>query len=462
MSTKKENLLFGVCVLLALFRFSAFGFAYMPLLDDFVQYGVYPHLPKAWSAVLTGGAGTIYTRPLAALGDVYVWGRLWGKLGIALFLLTLLYTASGILFYQSARLLEFPLSPWFLLLYLFLPQNMEGTYWLSAATRIVPSLFFAAAGIYLLARFLKGASGWNLAGYACFCLFSCGFYEQTAAVSCVLGILILVWKKRWRWVFIPVLSIGLLAAYYLLFGGLGDNKGRMGFLNASEFFPHIRAVCGQLRELLLYAARVAMRGVPRGWNTVVQYRLWIWGTVGIALILFWGIAVQREKQYALTGKEFLLHGGLGVMLVVVAFAPFFLIETVWLNFRNLVPALLGFGILADAIVRFLVRSKWVHTILSAAVLALCLIISVSELADYHTTGRMDWYAAREVARQMEEEGVQEAEFTSSLPVYAEQNAPYHDHIMSVFGSYWGISGAVRAVSENFDLKPVLITEKTER
>lgn len=430
----------------------------MPLLDDFIQYGVYPHLQNVWNSVLTGGAGTVYTRPAAALADVYLWGKMWGNLGIALALLSVLYAVSGILFYKSAQMLKFSLSPWFLLIYLFIPHNMEGTYWLSASTRLVVSLFLAAAGIFFLARFIQGGSGWNLAAYAVFCLFSCGFYEQTAVVSCGIGILILIWKKRRRWIWIPIVCIGILAVYYLLFGSLGDNSGRIAVLPASEFLPHAGKVFAELWELLgIQSARLFQRGMIRGWEVIVQQQLWWWEACGILLISLWGIALYQQRgQEKLSGKKFLIRLGLGTALIIAAFAPFFLIETVWLNFRNIVPALLGIGIITDAAVCFSLRWRWLRSALGSVMLAVFLLVSVSELADYGAVGRMDWVAAKEIARQMESTGESTAEFTSDLPIYIEQNAPYHDHIMSVFGSYWGISGAVRAVSGNYQLNPKLI------
>lgn len=458
---KREHFLPLFCLLLTLFRFSAFGFAYAPLLDDYIQYGVYPHLPNVWNGVLTGGAGTVYTRPLAALADVYLWGKLWENLSIALILVSVLYAGSGILFYKSAQILKFTLSPSFLLVYLFLPLNMEGTYWLSASTRIVTSLFFAAMGIYLLAQFLQSGSGWHLAGYAAFCLLSCGFYEQTAVVSCALGIVIMIWKKRWSPIWIPFLCMGLLAVYYLLLGGMGDNSGRIGILPLAELLPHAKDVLADLSNLLtVQSAQLLRNGLVRGYKVIVRQKLWIWAVMSVIAVLLWGIALYRDRRKpALTCKTFFLRLGMGILLIGAAFAPFFLTKAVWLNYRNIVPALLGFGIIVDAAVRFFLRPRWVQSAVESIALVFCLLVTVSELADYRAVGSMDYAAAQEVARQMEEAEVETAEFTSDLPVYIEQNAPYRDHIMSVFGSYWGISGAVRAVSGNFDLEPTLRTKE---
>ena len=40
----------------------------------------------------------------------------------------------------------------------------------------------------------------------------------------------------------------------------------------------------------------------------------------------------------------------------------------------------------------------------------------------------------------------------SSPIYLPQNAVYHDHIKSMVGSDWGVTGIVRTISGNRNLK----------
>ena len=65
-----EYLLFAVMVALTLFRFSYLGLKYTPYLDDYIQYSYYPQLQNKWQRVYWGGAGVLFTRPLAGLFDM--------------------------------------------------------------------------------------------------------------------------------------------------------------------------------------------------------------------------------------------------------------------------------------------------------------------------------------------------------------------------------------------------------
>ena len=75
MKTKdNENTLFfySLIILLAVYKFSFAGFLYTPYLDDYVQYLYYPNFSEPFKNILFGGAGTAFTRPLAALADIYL------------------------------------------------------------------------------------------------------------------------------------------------------------------------------------------------------------------------------------------------------------------------------------------------------------------------------------------------------------------------------------------------------
>ena len=265
---------FVFCFLLGLFRFSAFGFSYYPLLDDFLQYGVYPRLADVWNTVLAGGAGTVYVRPFAALGDVYIWGRFWGSLGTALVILCALYAASALLFCSAARKAGLPLSPWFLLFYLFLPLNLEGTYWISASSRVVTALFFSACGLWTLLMFLRSRGKRWFALYLISSLLACGYYEQVLAVYVTANILVLIKEKRYFLMAVPVSFLLLTGILYVTLGKIGANSGRMETVALAEVLPHARIVLTEWKELLLIQApRVLINGFPRGLSAAARARL---------------------------------------------------------------------------------------------------------------------------------------------------------------------------------------------
>ena len=47
---------------------------------------------------------------------------------------------------------------------------------------------------------------------------------------------------------------------------------------------------------------------------------------------------------------------------------------------------------------------------------------------------------------------EEFEYTITTPKYYPQNAPFRDHIVSMTGSDWGVTGIVRTVSKRKNIK----------
>ena len=124
-----------------------------------------------------------------------------------------------------------------------------------------------------------------------------------------------------------------------------------------------------------------------------------------------------------------------------------ILDEPWLNFRNVVPSVLGFAIIIDALFTRLLkhRVKYLAIILSFYLL----ICNVSEIFDYHKTAEHDSKIIYEVADLYN--GEKEIYYEIKTEKYLEQNSPYHDPIMSIVGSDWGLTGTVRAVLKNKDI-----------
>ena len=65
-----------------------FGFKYYPLLDDYIQYGIYPFAEHPFKNIFLY-IGLYAYRPIAGLADIYLWGRFWGVMGLLFLLLAL-------------------------------------------------------------------------------------------------------------------------------------------------------------------------------------------------------------------------------------------------------------------------------------------------------------------------------------------------------------------------------------
>ena len=143
-------LLFGLIFI----RFCCYGLEYYPQLDDYLQLHNYAaYHPDIWAFIQN--LGLLAARPAAGLLDIFFWSRLWPVLIVGCALIAGLYAGSAVLFRQVWGR-YFPVGWLFLVLYALVPLGLEGTYWLSAANRVVPGVFFAALAMRLFQQWCEG------------------------------------------------------------------------------------------------------------------------------------------------------------------------------------------------------------------------------------------------------------------------------------------------------------------
>ncbi len=435
-----EYILFAVVTALAVFRFSYFALKYIPYLDDYVQYGYYPRLENHWQRVYLGGAGVLFTRPLAGVFDFLLWSRFWGSPGFAVGIISVFHGISGVLFYKAFNLCKFNLSPLFLVLYILMPVNIEGTYWLSASSRVVVSMFFTSLAA------LSGAKK-NTVLFLIFGFLSVWFYEQTA----ILSVLVLMWicilkEEKWKIVF-PLLSALGLAIFYFKMGSLGDNAGRLKAAALPDVWSNaIRTMTDFLRIVTEIQGRILTKGFARGFTRIAfDFSLaWLALTVIFSMLFF-----NLSSHIGHSGKPGRSGTIAGVCFTILPLVPFAVTLGNFFNLRNTVPCLLGLAILLDRLISE-ISKKYIYVV-GAVLIFWFSITAVSEIEDYSYTAGRDMAAATEIAKAVTADtNIVMVEVKS--PVYYPQNAPYRDHIMSMTGSDWGITGIVRYLSKNEDVE----------
>lgn len=433
---RREVFCFTVLVTLSFLRFSYLGFRYTPYLDDHIQYIFYPSLDNGWENILVGGARILATRPLAGILDYFLWSRFANHLGIAVAIISVLYGLSAVFFHKAFRRVGIELGPVFFVFYLFLPSNTEGTYWLSASSRIVFSLFLISVSLIFAAKE-------KTALFAVFSFLSMWFYEQTAILSfCIATIFFVLSKKRLE-ILIPILSFGILVAFYLLFGSSGDNAHRFSSVHFSELFPHTLDTLSDIGTAFIpITFRLTANGFVRSVNIIFENSSHLWFAV-IGLLSVCAVILTGAYQNKFSKTKIFC----GLILALAPLLPFFVTNNTF-SLRNLVPCLLGVAIVLDGIVPFLFRS---FTPIFASV---CLIVfsvaAVSETVDYDKTARHDVALAQKISENITSD-TKELSVKITTPAYLPQNAVFGDHIKSMVGSDWGVMGIVRAVSGNKDL-----------
>lgn len=399
---------------MSLARYSRYGFRYFPVVDDWIQYISYQSASDLFSRWFIGG-GLYATRPLAGLMDLYVWGKI--GLSMSFFIISFVYGLSCYLFLQVFRRHNIRAGLGFVIVYMLLPINIEGTLWLSASTRIVVSLFLISLSLcFVNHSFL----------FWLFNLLSLFFYEQTAVLSLALS-LYFTYKKQIR--IIPIINSLIFALYYAAFSRMGQFGYRSDFAMPSiDFFKDfIEGFINKHSELIA-------NGFVNGLGQL--------SFVMIVLVMLVGIIIPLTLKDN-KGSSGLL---LGIFLFAIPFTPY-LVVVQPLSFRAFVPALVGLGLIVDGII----MSHSVKKAFAMILIPVFLIVGVSEIGDYRRVSIMDKAAARQII----DSGAKTFKRQECL---TKTNTMYMQHITNVTESDWAMTGCIRAITRNPDY-PMLICEE---
>lgn len=440
--------------------FSA-GFSYFCVLDDYVQYGCYP-LYDNLSRVYFG-IGTASNRPLAAFFDPAVWGAFFPNMVFALLILCALLFLSAKLFDRCFTMCGIAVTPFFYAVYLLLPLGFEGTYWISASSRIVVGLFFTALTVYLLITYIKERKAWQLLLYAVSSLASFGFYESVTVLSgLVQGLIILKfafdekqYKRLWL-LAIPALCTAAVLVYYKLAAHIGALGSR-----AAEFsVTHIGARLGELFSQFGYIFtaglyRTTAAGFLDGLKILMQNG--VFGIVISILILCVSVlcayAGGKYKLFA----EAKLCVPLGLLLIVLPLLPNILVPDVWLTYRSIVVCLPGFCVLFAPLLALAFQNRCVKTTALFLLTSVFLVGCVNEVHTYKAVSELDGQIVNEVLQHLDDEvlaGKKETVLVLSQEVITPQTSFYKDHVKSVFYTDWAVTGAVRAFARNIKIKTI--------
>jgi len=418
---RKLNSEYAAVAALSALRLSLTGLQYMPLLDDYIQYHNYAHLMGGLPETVKT-LGLLAARPAAGLLDIVVWSRFYGNLFVAVLLISLLYAASAVVF---RRLFE--AGSFFYVVYLLFPLNLEGTYWLSAATRIVPALLAAGlAGTY--------AKGNKPLAAGISCLLAAGFYEQGFVLAAGLVIWYAIEGRQWKMAAIPPLCFAIYLFFTRLAGDSALYGGRTQYVMPWDVFDN---VTGQIWSVLKGGAVITFKGALRG----LTAGIWAYVMMAACLSLVWSF----HKNSA--GKPHMIL--LGLAFAVGPLAPFFVIANPWVSMRAAACCIPGLALAADAA---LGSKKAVST----AVAAVFLLATASELADYKAVARYDAAVLTALAQATEglSRGTNVGVYGLEPYVLPEQNYIWHEHIHGVTESRWALTGGLRAVANSMDVPTV--------
>lgn len=469
---KQNRGLFLKLTFIAFLPYLLYSFQYFPILDDYIQYWAFPAYHDLSYVYLT--IGSLSTRPLASLLDPTLWGSLWLCLSLALLFITAFHLLSGWLLYKTLNRFQVSVTPFFWLIYFMAPLGMEGRFWLSASSRVIMGLFFAAVSLFFLSAFIQKKKGWKY--FFVFCLFqliSCGFYEAASVFSVTAAVLLFFlgfWRKREKRLFaVPaasVINISLMFAYYKLFAALGSGTSRAsGRLKLAALPAGVKEMLRQVGEIFSLTYERVILGCRDGIQVLCGSGLW--GIFILLLIIFaaFCLCLQREERKKKNTSHVLLFETAGLILFLAPLIPNLLTEDIWITNRSMFFPLIGLALMAEPLFGLL-RGR----VKKAALFVMAFVFITAGVNEYDVFRRVhlqDEQLLDAVVEQMSPEakaGQQKVIVVLSEEVKTEQNAYYKDHVKSVFDSDWALTGAVRARLQDLSprsVQPVLAGDDFE-
>ena len=437
------------------------GFRYFLTLDDYIQYGCYPlyeNLHKVYFEI-----GTAANRPLSAFLDPWLWGAFFSNMAFALLLMGIIFFLSAKLFDNVLKETGINITPFFYAVYIFLPLNFEGTYWISASSRVVVGLFFASLCTYLLIKYIKSGKKYILVPYVICCLASFGFYESITAFSGLLqGFVILkfaIEEKRYKrlWLLVvPLFSALAVLAYYKFAGGIYA-ENRVSEFNLDNFGDRLKSLITQFGYIFtagLY--RTTFVGFIDGIKTI--YGQGAWGILIALLILavsflcsFFG---KREKISSPKAWVCVLSG---ILLTTLPLLPHILVPDVWLTYRAVVVSVFGLCVMLAPLLAIIFKNERIRCAAIFVVMTVFLTGCINELYTYKAVNELDLKILNEITDKLDDEALSKKKdvlLVFEKEVYTPQTSFYKDHVKSVFYTDWSSTGAVRAKAKNLNIKSV--------
>jgi len=457
-----------VCVfVLILARTCSSGFAYWPQLDDYIQY----HNYAAFSESLIEQAkilGVLAARPLAGLADIFFWSLFFDHMLVGAALIAAMYAGAAVLL-RRVFAAHFGTGTLFVVLFALLPLGMEGTYWMSAATRIVTGMFFAALSARFFVRWLRGEGRPvpNAVLYAVLQLIAFGFYEQTLVFSVALTVLLalLDLRRAGRRALLGLWSFAATGLYFV-FTGLFSESILYGArtevvlpVTPYYFKVFLPEVLRQLKCAFLEGGFYTLaRGFVHGARLIFSGSLAVFAVSAVLLCAGLFLLARRFPREKPVRVPAALLTGLALTLAPAA--PFFITANTWFSLRGTVTSFAGLALLGDTLLRLLLakllpRAR-AEAGLAAALALIFLIAGAADVRYYKETHENDVRVVSAVLAALDDDAMHGTVGVLNIePSYLpHQTYFYHEHIHGVTESEWAFIGALRCFAGRNDIVSV--------
>lgn len=458
MKSVNKRLFCDISFFLALlFKMFSRGVIYFPVLDDYIQYGGYPLYDKL--SFVYFEIGTVATRPFASLLDPALWGRFYPDLWIVLLIICFMFFVGTRLIDEVFKKLGIHITPFLYAVVLLIPLGFEGTYWISAASRICVGIFFSGVASVFLIKAIK-KSRLYLIGYIPATVLSFGFYESVMVMSALLQFAVIFTlvrnnKKRFLYLLCPVISGLGMVIYYKLAGNIGALGSRANGFVLTGIGEKFIELLRQYAEIIVKGGGLTtVKGAISGFLIAVSSP---WGivTLVLAVLISFACGYFGGKLEFRAKAKFCIP--FGILLIILPLVPNILSSEVWLTYRSVVVSFFGLVLVSAPLFVLILKKQKVRIVVIFLMVLMFSLGNINELDTYRRVHETDRKLVAEITRKLDDEvlsGSKETIVVIPEEIVTPQVSYYKDHVKSVFDSDWALTGAVRAKARNIKIKMI--------
>lgn len=446
-------------------QFSFFGLKYFVTMDDNNQMGVYH---------IDGEAISMYksynVRPFAFIFDAYVFSWFWDNMYALLFLMIVFHVANLYLTYKICKKIGVNLSGFCICLFALCPILVEAVYWISASTRIVFSLFLCLSSIYLLLKSFDETSDCKRLVYfyssILLNLICVGFYEQVIALNLFLFAFVMICLKKYKYIWIPTVSTTWIGAWYVYFMLHSEMQAR-GTLNLSGIFGTAIECVKMIYTNYVNSYSNFIYSLGFGKEVMLGSVVTI-----LLAILFTAFVVYLYKQKVnATEKGDMVRKIIFAMIwIIVPFLPFIVLDTKFIPIRNLYFCTLGFAILFEIFVDYLLlvfKNDNAKNVIKTTILVFIsfffIISNVDGVNNYRKVNLLDEKVTRQIIQSIPNEAFEEGK---SISINYDTNDLFKYKNLSLFvestvESDWATAGKIQVMRKSINVPKIYINSNTE-
>lgn len=403
-------------------------YPYKPFLDDYIQYRVYALHPEPVKRIFIE-AGTCATRPAANLLDLILYSEFGSILYIPYAIMVLMYLAFILLLKKLLDKVNVHTGSLFLIITLLCPLNIEGTVWISASTRIVPGLLLSALSLWLITDKI---CSWRLFLFVPINLLSFLFYEQTAAFTLFMAVLISLRKSNFSPIVISFTNALITVIYYFIFRNYGVFSHRMSAVGTFDIYSFLSG---------------AARCISACVHTVLRGR-YLYAVAAVPALFI----ARRLCASSFSTAKLLL----GAAIATLSLLPTAIAGMYDIPFRCLVIPLIGYALMLDC-----TGNAKLYRIFAWILTVMFISSSAAEFRNYDISTDTDSRVLNYVAEAVSENPGKTVAVHGAKRYYTDSPANHAEHIAAITSSDWALTGALRAILKNPDLPLIKLNEQAD-